>query len=156
MSHRLRRLEARDHDAVAEIYRQAVVDSTAERYSLQQQWAWAEQSQSLHPLLTRGRGWVMCNERDQPEAFCVRDPADRISLLYCHPQRQRMGLGRSVLAAATQEAAAEGHATLRTEASLISRRLFERMGWRVSWQEHLRIGGVLFRRYRMQIELESH
>lgn len=155
MSNRLRRLEARDHDAIAEIYRRAVLDSTAERYSLQQQWAWAEQSQALHPLLIRGRGWVICNERDQPLAFCVRDPADRISLLYCHPQRQRLGLGQSVLAAAIAEAAAEGHATLRTEASLISRGLFERMGWRVSWQEQLRIGGVLFRRYRMQIELQS-
>jgi putative acetyltransferase len=44
-------------------------------------------------------------------------------------------------------------AALRTEASLISRPLFERLGWQVSWREELRIGGVPFQRFRMHKRL---
>jgi len=86
---------------------------------------------------------------------CVRDPDDRIALLYCNPGRQRRGLGRALLEAAEQQAIREGHTLLRTEASLISRPLFETMGWQVSWREDLRIGGVHFHRFRLHKRLQQ-
>ncbi len=155
MPNRIRPLESRDHDALVEIYRQAVLCSTGRHYSPEQQSAWASQSEAVRPLLHRGRGLVSCNGSDRAEAFCVRDPDDRIALLYCNPGRQRRGLGRALLEATEQQAIREGHTLLRTEASLISRPLFETMGWQVSWREDLRIGGVHFHRFRLHKRLQQ-
>lgn len=150
MGDRVRRLETRDHDALVEVYRQAVLCSTAALYSKQQQWAWANQSEALRPLLSQGRGFVSCNPQDQAEAFCLRHPNDRVALLYSHPSVQRRGCGKALLQATEQDARREDISMLRTEASLISKPLFEAMGWQVSWREELRIGGVHFQRFRMQ------
>ena len=155
MSNRVRRLEPRDHDALAEIYRLAVVHSTAEHYSEAQQRAWAEQSTSLQALLSQGQGFVSCNGEDQPQAFSFRHPHDRLALLYCHPAAQQQGCGRRLIEAVEHEAASAGVSTLRTEASLISKPLFEQLNWQVSWREELRIGGVPFLRFRMHKQLQQ-
>lgn len=155
MQNRIRTLASRDHDALVEVYRQSVLSSTSAHYSRQQQSAWAAQCETLRPLLSRGRGLVSCISGDQPEAFCLRDPIDRIALLYCAPHRQRRGLGRSLLQATEQQAIGEGLPMLRTEASLISRPLFEALGWQVSWREELRIAGVHFHRFRMHKALRQ-
>ena len=64
MANRVRRLEAHDHDALPEIYRQAILLSTAKHYSEIQQRAWAEQSKALQALLSQGHGYVICNAED--------------------------------------------------------------------------------------------
>ena len=155
MPHQVRRLNSNDHDALVEIYRQAVLGSTAELYSEAQQWAWAEQSNTLRSLLRKGEGFVISNQRDDPMAFSLRWPADRLALLYSHPETQRQGCGRLLIEAIEQAARADALAALRTEASLISRPLFERLGWQVSWREELRIGGVPFQRFRMHKRLSQ-
>ena len=155
MPHQVRRLNSNDHDALVEIYRQAVLGSTAELYSEAQQWAWAEQSNTLRSLLRKGEGFVISNQRDEPMAFSLRYPADRLALLYSHPSTQRQGCGRLLIEAIEHAARADALAALRTEASLISRPLFERLGWQVSWREELRIGGVPFKRFRMHKRLSQ-
>jgi putative acetyltransferase len=145
----VRSLHSQDHDAVVEIYRQAVLGSTAALYSAQQQQAWAEQGHALRSQLHQGEGFVVCNQFDQPQAFSLRHPSDRVALLYCHPAAQRQGCGRRLIEVMEHSARAEGISSLRTEASLISKPLFERLGWQVSWREELRIGGVSFQRFRM-------
>jgi GNAT superfamily N-acetyltransferase len=155
MTHRIRSLEPRDHDALVQIYRQAVLTSTAAFYSVAQQSAWASQCDGIRATLEQGRGLVSCTSEGQVVAFCLRDPSDRIALLYSDPRGQRRGHGRAVLAGCSTEAAAEGETMLRTEASLISRPLFESLGWRVSWREELLIAGVHFQRFRMHRQLRQ-
>mgnify|MGYP003340011035 CR=1 FL=1 len=99
MTNRMRRLEASDLDALVEIYRQAVLTSTDAFYTTAQQSVWASQCEAIRPILQRGQGFVSCNSSNQPMAFCLRDPADRIALLYSHPAMQRSGLGGMLLAA---------------------------------------------------------
>lgn len=153
MANRIRRLVPMDHDALVQIYRQAVLRSTAAFYTAGQQSAWASQSEAIRPALERGRGLVSCNNNNQAVAFCLRDPSERIALLYADPLAQRCGHGRALLGACEAEAAAEGERVLRTEASLISKPLFESMGWCVSWREELLIAGVHFHRFRMHKQL---
>lgn len=155
MPNRIRSLERRDHDALVEVYRQAVLCSTGAHYSHQQQCAWARQCEAIRPLLSLGQGLVSCSAGDQPEAFCLRHPDDRIALLYCNPQWQRRGLGRTLLQAMEEQAIRTGQTVLRTEASLISRPLFARLGWQVSWREELHIAGVHFQRFRMHKPLRQ-
>ena len=70
------------------------------------------------------------------------------------PLHNTRGFGRLLIEAVEQEAKALGVKVLSTEASLISKPLFEQLGWLVSWREELRIGGVPFLRFRMHKQLQ--
>ncbi|MEY2644614.1 MAG: hypothetical protein RLZZ124_978 [Cyanobacteriota bacterium] len=157
---RLRALEHRDQQAILEVYRQAVERCPAELYSPQQRHAWARQAargaegDALRAILQRGRGLVYSNGNGEVAAFAVREPVDRVALLYCHPAHQRQGYGSALLQEITRQATAEGLPQLRTEASFLSFRLFEREGWQHCWREELLIHGVRFRRFRMRKPLQ--
>jgi hypothetical protein len=148
-------LAAQDHDAVLQIYRDAVETVAPPQYSPGQVKAWAQQARSgsgITPLrnsLQRGWGLVSRSADGEAEAFALLDPEDRVALLYCRGRSCRAGRGGALLRALEQEARRRGIQRLRTEASLISQPLFLNQGWQVSWQEELLINGVLFRRFRM-------
>mgnify|MGYP003340557193 CR=1 FL=1 len=148
-------LEVKHHDAVVEVYRQAVLCCPAALYTAAQQSAWEAQASRLRPTLLQGQGLVSCGADGQIEAFGLREPEDRVSLLYCHPRSWRQGHAQAVLHALEAEALAAGCRLLRTEASFLSRSLFAKQGWQVSWQEELRIGDQRFRRFRMHKQLGS-
>ncbi len=154
----LRRLQSRDQPRVLAIYREAVRGLAPGRYNPAQVQAWARQAEADAPELRRclDRGWglVSCDDDGLPRAFAVLDPPDRVALLYCHPDFACQGRASGLLEALEQRARSQGVATLRTEASVLSRPLFARRGWRVSWLEELRIGGIGFRRFRMALPLD--
>jgi hypothetical protein len=87
------------------------------------------------------------------EAFAVLEPVDRISLLYCRGRASRQGHATGLLRALEALSRGYGSQRLRTEASFISRPLFEREGWSVDWIEELTITSVPFRRFRMVKDL---
>ena len=158
MTNRIRRLMPTDHDAVIEVYREAVLNSTGALYTPAQQSAWASQAEQLRPALRRGRGWL-CehpgSHTNTIEAFALRDPEDRVALLYCRPRSQRQGHARRLLQTVEAEARREGCRTLRTEASWLSVQLFVAEGWQISWQEELQIAAVHFHRYRLHKRLDT-
>jgi len=151
-----RRLESGDGEAVLAVYRQAVESCPPELYSAGQLAAWARQTDGpeLRSCLQRGEGLVSCGEDGTIAAFAVRDPADRIALLYCHPASQRQGHASRLLLALEQAARLEGLTQLRTEASFLSHPLFTRQGWQLSWREELLIHGVPFSRFRLHKTLD--
>lgn len=151
----LRPLRPHDRDAVLAVYRCAVASCDPQLYTAAQRAAWAKQanpdepSEALLHSLNHGIGLVWCDTSGMVQGFAVREPADRIALLYCHPNHQRRGIARQLLQTLEQQARDEGHQQLRTEASLLSRSLFSREGWRVQWREELLIHGVHFHRFRL-------
>ena len=161
---RLRELQSSDHAELLEVYRLAVESCSGQLYTSQQRLAWALQAgdaaNSLPPhpqllaCLQRGRGLVSCQQDGQIAAFAIRDPADRLALLYCRPCDQGRGHGSALLEAVEQEARQQGLQRLTTEASLISQPLLERRGWQRSWREELMINGSLFHRYRLHKPLQ--
>ncbi len=154
--HPLRPLTPADHDALREIYLEAVQHADPSLYSEAQRRAWSHWADQLRGSLSRGQGLVSCGQGGSPEAFALRDPPERIALLYCRPRSQRQGRGRQLLRALEQQAQQEGCPQLRTEASLLSEPLFSAEGWRVSWREALLIEGVPFRRFRMHKPLRAN
>ena len=160
----LRELRSSDHAELLEVYRLAVQSCPAMLYTSQQRLAWAAQagnddktvapSTQLLNCLQRGQGLASCEVDGRVAAFAVREPFDRLALLYCRPDCQRQGHGRILIEAIEQQARDQGVDQLRTEASLVSRPLLERLGWQRSWQEELMINGVLFRRFRLHKRLQ--
>lgn len=151
----LRPLRPTDRDAVLQVYRQAVASCEPLLYTVAQRQAWAQQADSRQPSaallhsLNNGLGLVIGDSETPVLAFAVREPADRLALLYCRPSHQRQGLGQQLLQAQQEQAQREGLRQLRTEASLISRPLFCRNGWQLQWREELLINGVHFQRFRL-------
>ncbi|MCT0200298.1 GNAT family N-acetyltransferase [Synechococcus sp. CS-1325] len=155
----LRPLGSHDIDEVIAVYRDAVLSQAPRIYSHAQVKAWAELAAgraSLPLELARGIGMVSTGGVDRDgspsgpiEAFALLDPVDRISLLYCRGRSCRQGRGRALLKALESEARRAGAIRLRTEASFLSRPLFERLGWQVDGLETLPLGGVIFHRFLM-------
>ncbi len=160
----IRRLTPDDHTAVIEVYRDAVHTQAPALYSPQQVAAWAGLPLNRPDFrLTLERGFGLVSEGEPSgtdpvppiEAFAVLEPLDRVSLLYCRGRSCRQGRAGVLLQALEALARTAGVASLRTEASFISRPLFERQGWQVMAMEDLELGGVSFRRSLMHKTLDS-
>ncbi len=149
----LRPLHSRDLEDVLEVYRDAVLSQAPARYTPEQVSAWAGLPVSRRQLrdeLLRGRGLVSCSDSGRSiEAFALLEPLDRVSLLYCRGRSCRQGRATALLQGLEAIARAAGSRRLRTEASFLSRNLFERQGWSVEAEEEVVLAGVPFRRFRM-------
>ena len=170
----LRPLTPADHDALVEVYRDAVLSQTQGLYSQAQIEAWAfhaARSTALHQPLREGFGLASLSE-DQPtsaepasdrqlehipiEAFGILHPPDRLALLYCRGRSSRQGRASAILRALEQRAAQQAVPQLRTEASQLSRPLLTRRGWQVEGEERVLFAGEWFLRWRMIKDLATH
>jgi GNAT superfamily N-acetyltransferase len=145
----IRALAKEDHHQLAAIYEAAVLSCDPNLYTPAQKQAWAAQASQLHEPLNRGQGLVSCSEDGSVLAFALREPQDRLALLYCHPQAQRQGHGQGLLRAIEVQAREDGCALLRTEASFLSKPLLLKQNWSVRWREELLINGVRFERFNL-------
>ena len=144
----LRRIHSSDHRLLREIYADAIETQAVLLYTPEQVRAWAALAWLpgvLDRTLVEGHGWIS----GQDAAFAIRDPKDRLSLLYCRGSAAGQGHASALLERIELDATSEGVARLRTEASFLSRPLLERRGWSVVAPERITIGGVAFERYRM-------
>ena len=150
----LRLTHSSDHRLLREIYADAIETQAVLLYTPEQIRAWAALAWLpgvLDRTLAEGHGWISGIDA----AFAIRDPRDRLSLLYCRGREARRGHGSALLAQIENDARADGVERLRTEASQLSRPLLERRGWLVVAPETITIGGVPFERYRMEIVLRQ-
>ena len=138
-----------DQPLLREIYVDAVESQASELYSLEQVRAWASLAR-LPGLLDRtfseGCGWIS----GDGAAFAMRCPMDRLALLYCRGRAARQGHATALLNRLEEEAFTDGCTRITTEASLLSRPLLHRRGWRLIAPETIAIAGVPFERYRME------
>ena len=145
----IRAIAWEDHQQLMAIYRAAVLSCDPKLYSPAQKQAWAAQASQLTEPLTRGKGLVSCGDDGSALAFALREPDDRLSLLYCHPQAQRQGHAQRLLVAIEEQARQDHCLALRTEASFVSAPLLRRQNWTVRWREELLINGVRFERFNL-------
>jgi GNAT superfamily N-acetyltransferase len=166
---RLRLLQPADATAALAVLVDAVQGQAPALYRPDQVRAWCEHAFSradLPATFARGHGWASVTREDSApprppheslEAFALRDPPDRLSLLYCRSRSSRQGRATELLQAVETSAFTEGHRRLRTEASQFSRPLLERHGWSVEASEVVVLAGVSFERWRMiKVLMPSH
>lgn len=159
MTSPLRTLVPGDLAEVLEVYRDAVLSQAPSLYTPEQVRAWAHLAAGRpeFPLeLIRGVGLASIDRASGTiEAFGLLEPDDRISLLYCRGRSCRQGRATALLRELESRALVAGSRRLRTEASFLSRTVFEREGWQVDRVEELVLAGVEFRRFRMSKTLED-
>ena len=156
-SHYLKPLEHKHYEVVKNVYINAIQEIGPLSYTDQQIAAWSSLAVLpgvLDESLEKGKGLVSF-EGKEIAAFAVRYPLNRLALLYCRASFSRRGHATRLLNYIEFKAWEEGQKNLYTEASILSYPLLVKRGWDVIRNEFIEIGGVRFKRYRMQKELRS-
>lgn len=127
----IRRYSPEDAEAVSELYRKSVTEIGMERYSRAEVEAWASYADEVEELRHRlAEGLTLIAECDgRMAAFGQLKPANRIEFLYTLKEFSRMGLATLIYRRLEEAATAAGSRVLHTDASRISRPLFEKMGF---------------------------
>lgn len=150
----LRRIQSTDADLLRAIYADAIESQARGLYSEAQIHAWVSLAWLpgvLDPLFRDGDGWIS----GDGAAFALRQPQDRLALLYCRGQESRQGHGTALVKRIECDARAEGLVHIHAEASLLSRPLLERCSWRFRGREAFTVAGVPFEHHRMDRQLHN-
>lgn len=148
----IRAFTPNDAEALAGIYRDAVRGIGPRAYTPQQIAAWALYPDNMEEFRERmSRGLTLIAEVDaRPVAFGQLEPDDHLAFLYCATTHARRGIASAIHQRLETLAATRGVRELHTEASRISRPLFEKHGYVVTEVEHVVRFGVEFERFRMR------
>jgi putative acetyltransferase len=120
-----------DVPLLAEIFRAAIEELTAEDYSEAQQEAWAETADDIEAFGEKLAGELTLVATHAGSAVGFASLADnaRIDMLYVHPAAAGQGAGGMLVDALEKLAAGRGTKELSVEASDTARGFFERRGF---------------------------
>ena len=153
---RLRRADEDDLDTLATIYEETVRAEAPGHYTVSQVDAWA----SLADRDDDFRAFVL-----EPYTLVAEDDSGivgfaglhddgHLASLFVRADRTRQGVGTALLQALLERGEMEGVETFRTEASEMSRGLFERFGFQLDSVEVVERGGETIPRYRMVLDTD--
>jgi putative acetyltransferase len=120
-----------DTPLLAEIFRAAIEELTAEDYSEAQQEAWAETADDLEAFGERlaGELTLVATHAGSAVGFASLADNSRIDMLYVHPATAGQGAGGMLIDALEKLAAGRGTKELSVEASDTARGFFEKRGF---------------------------
>jgi len=127
----IRRYKPEDAEAISELYRKSVTEIGIERYSKAEVDAWASYADEIEELRHRlAEGLTLIAEcENRMAAFGQLKPADHVEFLYTLKDFARMGIATAIYRRLEDAAIASGAKVLHTDASRVSRPLFEKMGF---------------------------
>jgi putative acetyltransferase len=120
-----------DVPLLAEIFRAAIEELTAEDYSEAQQEAWAETADDLEAFGEKlaGELTLVATSAGAAVGFAALADNTRIDMLYVHPAAAGQGAGGMLIDALEKLAAGRGTKELSVEASDTARGFFEKRGF---------------------------
>ena len=135
---------------LSKIYGESVELLAPELYTPEQVKAWADfaNEAEFEDFILGNKTWLDL-EGKEIRGYCGYGEDGHIASLYISPKHSRKGVGGALLSHVLKEAQEEGIKSFYTEASFLSKVLFERHGFIVSEVEHLIRNGVEFKRYKM-------
>ncbi|MGO1246847.1 MAG: GNAT family N-acetyltransferase [Oceanisphaera sp.] len=138
------------------IYHDAVMQQGRRGYSNEQVEYWAAfpylYAADFKALVLKGYTRVMaCNQI--PVAFATLHPDDHLALLYVLGDHAGRGIAGRLCEDIEQEACRRNVSCLRTDASVLSRPVFEQRGYRLVEEEQLVKGDLEFTRFIMEKSL---
>ncbi len=116
-------------------------------------WAPARIDQAAWAAQFAGRCTFVAEEDARIVGFADLESDGHIDRVYCHKDRQRMGIGTMLLVAIEDEARRGGLTRLSVEASITAQSFFERRGFRLIAEQAVVRRGVAFVNYRMEREM---
>ncbi len=140
---------------LAKLYEQTVRQWAPALYSPAQVEAWAtspHDHERFSTLLEKAHTFVAVTATQDPIGFSGVEPNGRIASLYIGADQTRQGIGSALLQHAIAYATGQGIGPLWSEASILSRPLFERHGFQVTEPEHVMFNGVEFKRWIVRLE----
>ena len=146
---------ATDHAIVVDVFKDSINSLCRKLYSKQQIKVWlslATIDGAMDRALINGNGWVSCLD-SEIEAFAIRYPTDRLALLYCRGRSCRQGHAKSLLNRIELDALVSKEKSLKTEASLLSYKLFLSLKWKIIRLGSANINNVSFNHYVMKKNL---
>jgi putative acetyltransferase len=141
-----------DAEALAAIFRDAVIHTASSVYEPEQIAAWSaypEDLENFRESLTQGLSLVAVVD-NYPVAFGQLHPVDHIAYLYTASSFNRQGYGSAIYQCLEQRAIEHKIERLRTEASRVSKHFFLKMGFRVVEVEWVMRRGVQIERFKME------
>lgn len=149
----IRDYQETDLSSLELIYHDAVMAQGRQGYSDDQVAVWAS-FPYLYPdefkaLIRDGYTRIMAFQQI-PVAFATLHPDDHLALLYVLAEHTGRGLAGRLCADIEAEAARRGVARLRTDASLLSKPLFEQRGFLLLSRQQVNRGGLVFTRFLME------
>ena len=138
----LRPFLVQDTPVVAEIFRESVMDLTADDYSETQQEAWLSRLDDLEAFAKRlgDQLTLIATLQGSPVGFASLVGRDKIDLLYVHPVAAGQGVGNMLTDALEKLAGARGAAKLVVDASDTARGFFEKRGYVAQQRNSISVG----------------
>lgn len=144
-----------DTAALCHIYRDAVMQLGSPQYSIAQRRVWALWSQSpqlVDRMLSQGRT-IVAECSDMAAGFAQLHPESYVNMLYVAPGFARQGIGMALLEMLEGMVREAALPVVQAHASLISRNLFRKAGYRVRAYAPVTRHGVELPRHLMEKQL---
>jgi putative acetyltransferase len=147
----LRRAREEDLEKLAHLYADAVTELGPEHYVQEFVEAWASFAgrPGFRSFVLDHETWLAV-DGDEIVGFGGIDDTGYVASLYVAPSRGRQGIGARILDRLMERGRGRGNEVFRTEASELSRGLFERFGFVVVEEEVVERGGIQIVRHKME------
>ena len=153
----LRKITIKDHIDLKSIYFDSIQSIDEKIYNKDQKFAWCSQAWlnlEFHKSITSGHGFIM-EDLNKKIGFAIRYPKNKLSLLYVRGEFRSKGIGNILINSIEKEAFKEGISSIKTEASLLSYKLFLKNNWKEIRKEKIIIQNIIFNRYKMFKDLRN-
>lgn len=151
---RLRRYRSDDLPAIVALFRDTVRRVNVLDYTPEQVMAWAPDE--IDPVRWAGmadRFTIIAESDGEVVGFTDLEPDGHIDRFFVHADRQRIGVGKVMIAEIVAEADRLGLPRLYSEVSITARPFFESQGFTVLAGQEVEVRGVRFLNYRMERRL---
>lgn len=139
-----------DAQALARVFREAILVTAADHYDAEQRRAWSAAADDPAFPADLAKGLTMVAEWQQETAGFAQLVDDRITLIYVHPDTARLGIATLLYQHLEDEARIQGRQRLVTEASQVAHDFFLFLGFQPVAEETVQREGVTLPRWRMQ------
>jgi putative acetyltransferase len=146
-----------DTPLLAEIFRAAIAQLTADDYSESQQEAWASaaKDEAEFGKELAGQLTLIAMLEGSPVGFASLEGKDKIAMLYVHPAVIGQGVGRILVDALEKLAGGRGVAKLSVDASDSARGFFEKRGYVAQQRNTVSLAGEWLANTTLQKQLAA-
>ena len=146
-----------DTPLLAEIFRAAIAELTADDYSEAQQEAWASAAadETAFGKKLAGELTLIATLEGSPVGFASLAGKDKIDMLYVHPAVAGQGVGAMLADALEKLASSRGVAKLRVDASDSARGFFEKRGYVAQQRNSISLAGEWLANTTLQKQLAA-